>query len=275
MSDIMGDTGVIAAKQTKEAGAAVAKQMEAAAVNRDAAVRVNKLKFAYPGGKSILRDVSFEVKKGTIFVIAGHSGCGKSTLCNIISGIIPNSVKGSVSGNVEVLGKNMRGRSLAENARHVGFVFQNVDLQFVCTTVEDELAFGLENLCVEPSKIRKRVDDILREWDLEQFRLRNPGSLSGGQKRIVAMASVLILNPDILILDEPMSHLDEQGREIVKKAAVRIRDEGKTVIMVEHDLSLAEYADYWLLIDNGRVAAQGTPAELKSKPDILERLEFI
>ncbi len=240
----------------------------------DVAVRVSKLGFAYPGGKSILRDISFDVKKGSIFVIAGHSGCGKSTLCNIISGIIPNTIKGSVSGNVEVLGQNMRGRSLAENSKRVGFVFQNVDLQFVCTTVEDELAFGLENLCVEPSEIKIRVDEMLDKWKLEQFRLRNPGSLSGGQKRIVAIASVLILNPEVLILDEPMSHLDEPGREIVRNAAKRLRSEGKTVIMVEHDLSLAEYADYWLLIDNGSVAAKGTPADIKNKSDILKRLEF-
>ena len=239
------------------------------------AVVVRNLSFCWPGKEPLLQDISFCVKQGEILVIAGHSGCGKSTLCSILCGIIPNSVKGEMRGTVELMGQDLREMSLPRIAQQAGMVFQNVDMQFVCTTVEDELAFGLENLCVDPEEIRRRVEEALREWNLQPLRLRDPGSLSGGQKRIVAMASILILNPPVIILDEPVSHLDEPGRELVRSAAEKLRRQGRTVVMVEHDLSLVTYADHWLLIDGGTAAAENTPEYFRANPEILRRLELI
>ena len=239
------------------------------------AVEAENISFAYPECEPVLKDISFCVKKGEIFVVAGLSGCGKTTLCDIICGIIPNVVKGELSGEVRLMGQSIHSQSLAQTAKNAAMVFQNADMQLVCTTVEDELAFGLENLCVEPEEIKRRVDAGLENWGLEELRLCDPGKLSGGQKRITAMASVLMLEPEVLILDEPMCQLDGQGRDMVKSAVLRLKNEGKTIIMVEHDLSLAEYADRWMLLENGCAAAIDTPENLKRSPEILKKLELI
>lgn len=239
------------------------------------AVEAEHISFAYPQCESVIDDVSFSVKRGEIFVIAGLSGCGKTTLCSIICGIIPNVIQGTLSGDVKIMGRTIANKTLAETAGTAAMVFQNADMQLICTTVEDELAFGLENLCVEPEKIRRLVDESLEHWGLEKLRLCDPGRLSGGQKKLTAMAAVLMLEPQVLILDEPMCQLDREGRAMVKNAVLRLKSEGKTIIMVEHDLSLAGYADHWMLMENGKVAAIDTPEKLMSDRIILEKLELI
>ena len=235
-------------------------------------VTVKNLSFAYPGSDKILNDVNFEIKSGEIFVIAGLSGCGKTTLCHILCGIIPNSIGGTLTGTVCVAG--CTGRSLAETALHIGLIFQDSDAQLICTTVEDELAFGLENLCFEPSEIRSRVDKMLCRLGLYEQRFSNPSMLSGGQKKLAALGSVLILEPEIIILDEPMSNLDKCGRSLVRSAIDELHTQGKTVIIVEHDLSLALFADRWMLLNNGRVAAIDTPQNLFSNKSLLRELEM-
>jgi energy-coupling factor transport system ATP-binding protein len=235
-------------------------------------VTVQNLSFVYPCGTTVLRDISFEIKAGEIFVIAGLSGCGKTTLCHILCGIIPNSIGGTLTGTVSVAGCN--GNSFAETALHVGLVFQDSDAQLICATVEDELAFGLENLCVEPSEIRARVDKMLRRLGLYERRLLNPAALSGGQKKLVALGSVLILEPKILILDEPMSNLDEEGRSLVRSAIDELHAQGRTLVIVEHDLSLALFADKWMLLNNGEVAAIDTPQRLFANKAFLRELKM-
>ncbi len=222
----------------------------------------------------VLRDVSFEIAAGEIAVLTGFSGCGKSTLCNIIGGIIPNVIHGDLTGHVELFGKDTAGVPLYETAQTAGMVFQNVDLQMVCTTVEDELAFGLENLCVPPEEIRLRGDEMMDRMGLEKFRLRSPSSLSGGQKRLISIARVFLKNPPILILDEPARHLDENGRKIVRETVLSLHRAGRTVIMVEHDLSLVDYAHRWIVIRDGKVAEDAPPQYFREHPEILERLEL-
>ena len=238
------------------------------------AVEAHALSFAYPGKCPILRELSFDVRPGEVFVLAGLSGCGKTTLCRILSGIIPHAVDGNLGGALYVLGRHMPESSLAETATHVGLVFQDVDTQLVCTTVEDELAFGLENLCTEPAEIRRRVQASLEEYHLEALRLCDPAQLSGGEKRRLAMAAVQILEPDLLILDEPMSNLDEAGQAMVRRTVESLRAAGKTVILSEHDLTLAAYADRCLVIRDGSAAYLGPMSALLANRERLCELEL-
>ena len=214
---------------------------------------VDSLSFSYDGKRKILDNVSLEAQPGQALVLAGYSGCGKSTLCLCMSGVIPNAVKGHLEGRVTADGFDVTASPLCECARHVGLVFQNPDDMLVCSAVEDELAFGLENLCVEPGEIRRRVDEMLEKFDLAPLALRDPARLSGGQQKRVSIAAVLIMGPQVIILDEPMTGLDAQSRELVFSAIDLLKRAGRTVIAVEHDLSLAGYADKIMYLREGRL----------------------
>ena len=236
------------------------------------AVEVKNLTFAYSGMAPLLRSVSFSICKGEMLVIAGQSGCGKTTLCRIICGIIPHSIKGTLDGEIAVMGIAPSSVSLPQNALNIGMVFQDPDSQIICTTVEDELAFGLENFCKPPNEIRRRVDELLAEFGFESLRYANPELLSGGQKKLLTIAAVLATSPPILILDEPMSGLDRRGRSLVTEAVEQQRLQGRTVIIIEHDLKTAECADRWLLLHDGAVAAHGAPSEITKDRSMLEGL---
>lgn len=218
------------------------------------AVEVRDLSFSYDGKRQILKKLNFDVRQGEALVLAGYSGCGKSTLCRCLCGIIPCCIKGELSGSVRVDGWNVSAGPLYENARRIGLVFQNPDDQIICSTVEDELAFGLENLCVEAGEIRRRVDGMLRRFHMEDMAGRDPARLSGGQKKLLTIASLLIMGPDTLILDEPMTGLDGDSRALVFGAIEELRQRGCTLIAVEHDLSLASYADRILYLREGELS---------------------
>lgn len=239
------------------------------------AVTVEALHFSYEGGAELLRGISFSIEAGETVVIAGASGCGKTTLCRVLCGIIPNAVGGELSGEIRLFGESCIGTELSQMATRVGYLFQQSDDQIICSTVEDELAFGPENLCLPPDEIARRVDEMLHYFGLRELRLMNPERLSGGQKKLVALAAVLILEPEVIILDEPMAGLDTRSRVLVKDAIERLGDEGKTVVVVEHDLSLADYADRWLLLDKGSVAAEGKPLEFAGQAALLKRLGML
>ena len=216
------------------------------------AVDIKNLTFAYDGGAPVLRDICFEISAGETFVIAGPSGSGKTTLCNILCGVIPNAVKGDLSGHISIMGIDPREAGLPQTALCAGMVFQDAESQIICTTVEDELAFALENL-----------------------RSANPNSLSGGRKKLLTIAAVLAPSPPILILDEPMSGLDADGRELILKTIEQQRSRGMTVIIVEHDLGLVEFADRWLLLRSGEAAACGKPSDILQDEKLLKELRLI
>lgn len=228
-------------------------------------IQIENLKFTYGTGTQILKGVNLAIEKGEMVGLIGDSGCGKSTLCHIMCGIIPNVIGGEVSGQVRIHDKNMRQTKLKDMAETVGFVMQDSDRQIVCSTVEDELAFGPENLCVPPEEIRKRVDDTLELLQMTEFRETDPNHLSGGQKQLITIESVLTLQPEILILDEPFSHLDEEARIRTMDLLLKLKAEGKTIIIVEHDHQLIEEADRWILLADGVVAMAGKPEEVKER----------
>ncbi|MGI6361064.1 MAG: energy-coupling factor ABC transporter ATP-binding protein [Bacillota bacterium] len=235
------------------------------------AVIVENLSYAYEEGGQVLNDLSFALPRGSLTAIIGLSGCGKSTLCHALCGIIPQVLGGTLSGKIILDGYDIAEIPLVQLCRKIGLVMQDPDLQMVTTTVEDELAFAPENLCLEPALIRERIDEVLQLLQLEDLALKSPSKLSGGQKQLVAMGSVLTLNPTILILDEPMSHLDKNGKRLVKKALRLLQQAGKTLIMVEHDLTLAKEADLWLVMAAGRVERLDTPQAILADREFLKQ----
>jgi energy-coupling factor transport system ATP-binding protein len=208
------------------------------------AVELNKLNFKYKNvQKRTLENVNLIVNQGEILAICGVSGSGKSTLCNCICGLIPNVYEGEYSGEVKIFGQDISLMSRAEIATNIGIIFQNPSTQLFSPTIEDELAFGPENLCVDRNEIVLRIDEILKIINMEEYRCENPNSLSGGQQQLIAIASVLMLNPKIIICDEIMSWIDDDGKKIIKNLIIDLKKQGKTIIMVEHDKENLTIAD--------------------------------
>lgn len=208
------------------------------------AVEIKNLSFKYRNSsEKILNNINLIVNDGESIAILGQSGSGKSTLCNCICGLIPNVYSGEFSGDVFLYGKNIKNLDMAQIVTKVGIIFQNPSTQLFSPTIEDELAFGPENLCVEREEIGNRMDNILKIINMEKYRYDNPNNLSGGQQQLIAIASVLMLDPQILICDEIMSWVDEDGKEIIKNLLFKLKEEGKTIIIVDHDLENVKIAD--------------------------------
>ena len=198
------------------------------------AVEVKNLSVAYEG-RSIITDFTFSVEAGETVLLKGSSGCGKSTFLHAVCGLIPGSIQAEISGEVLIYGKNILGLSVAERAREIGIVMQNPETQLFCGNVEDEIAFGLENLCIPKDEMSRRIDKMLGFTGLEQYRYISPQELSGGQKQLVVLASVLALDPKILLFDEALSQLDSNGREALIAQFQALGREGRTLLFVEHD----------------------------------------
>lgn len=235
-----------------------------AARGTEHAVVVRGLRFAYPGAPLLLEDIDFTIRAGETVALLGLSGCGKTTLAQIICGVIPSLIPGTLSGDVSLFGVPLAGKSPAALAGLAALVFQDSDEQTICTTVEDELAFGLENIGMAAADIRARVEATLARYRFTELRLRDPAQLSGGEKKRLAVAAVSMLSPRLIALDEPLSGLDEAGRAQVADLLREMKAAGQTVIVVEHDLdaATASLADRWLVLAGGRIAAFDTPAAL-------------
>lgn len=209
-----------------------------------------------------LEGINFSVNKGEFVAVLGHNGSGKSTLAKLC-----NAIYEPTSGTVTVKGIVADSEEKADEIRRiVGMVFQNPDNQIVATIVEDDVAFGPENLGIEPSEIRKRVDEALEAVNMYKFRHREPHKLSGGQKQRVAIAGVLAMQTECIVLDEPTAMLDPMGREEVMKAVHRLNKEmGITVVLITHFMDEAVQADRAVVMDGGKIVMQGTPREVFSQ----------
>jgi energy-coupling factor transporter ATP-binding protein EcfA2 len=220
--------------------------------------------FKYLGGDSLaLRKIDLNIEEGEYVVITGPSGCGKTTLCRAINGLVPQFHRGYIAGNVIVGGKNTRESSVAELAPIAGLVFQQPENQLVTLNVEREIAFGPENLGVDPKEIRRRVEELIEMLDLEHLRDKHPHEMSGGEQQRVAMAATLALKPKILVADEPTSNLDPQSAEIILELIADLNRRDMTVVLVEHRLDLvSKDASRIILMDKGCIVADGIPREV-------------
>lgn len=235
-------------------------------------IEVKDLKYRYPGTTELALDgVSFTVEKGEFIGIAGENGAGKSSLSQALLGLIPQFYKGAYGGSVTVCGMDARNTPVSELCRHVGLVFQNPfnQLSGAKDTVYDEVGYGLQNLGFPPEEIRTRVESVLRCFGIWEYRDRNPFDLSGGQLQRVAICSVLAMNPDVLILDEPTSQLDPEGSEEVFHTVDELTKMGITIIMIEQKIEkLAGYCDRVLLMHQGHVVDYDTPRKIFSRDDL-------
>ena len=239
----------------------------------DTIIKFDNVSFAYEledeGIVNAVNDFSLEVPEGQFLAVLGHNGCGKSTVAKLINGIlVPNK------GKVTVEGMDTSDEEKTVDIRKtVGMVFQNPDNQIVATIVEDDVAFGPENLGVEPSEIRKAVDSALKAVGMYEFRKREPHRLSGGQKQRVAIAGVIAMNTKCIVMDEPTAMLDPQGRKEVMDTVMKLsREFGITVILITHYMDEAVKADRVIVMDGGRIAMDGTPKEVFRNVERMKKL---
>ena len=232
------------------------------------AVKFDHVTFSYDEQSApAVKDVSLSVKKGEFLAVIGHNGSGKSTLARLINGLLlPDK------GRVKVFGMDtLEGKNPVEIRKRAGIVFQNPDNQMVASIIEDDVAFGPENLGVEREEISKRIDWALKAVGMEAYRTGTPSRLSGGQKQRIAIAGVLAIKPDILILDESTAMLDPRGRREVMDVVTRLnREEGMTVILITHFMEEALLADRTIVLNRGEMVMQGTPAEIFLHSERLE-----
>lgn len=218
-----------------------------------------------------IKNLDLYVKQGEFVGIIGKNGSGKTTLCNIIRGIIPDFVQGTITGSISIDNKNINDIERGEMAELVGFVFQNPFSQIsgIKKTVFEEIAYGLENLGVEREEIRQRVTNVIKLLKIEDLQDKNPNELSGGQSQRVAIASIIVMNPKVLIFDEPTSQLDPLGTEEIFDILKLLKSQNKTIILVEHKIDLiAEYADRVVVMDDGEIIFNGETHEVLSNDKI-------
>ena len=231
-------------------------------------ISIKNVSFSYTDciDDAVLKDVNLQIESGECVVLAGESGSGKTTISKLINGLIPLYQSGTMAGDVFLGDKNTADMTLAEISKYVGSVFQNPRSQFFNVDTDSEIAFGCENLGVEPEEIRRRIDKTVKDFHLESLLGRNIFHLSGGEKQKIACASVNATDPDIFVLDEPSANLDLKTVDDLTEIIKLWKSRGKTVVVVEHRLHyLRDVADRIVYVKDGRVECEWTPAELEAK----------
>lgn len=236
-------------------------------------ISIKNLSFKYDyedeNAIQILKDINLEIKEGEFVALLGHNGSGKSTLAKLINGLLLPG-----QGDVLVDGMNTKSEEeIWDIRRTAGMVFQNPDNQLVATIVEDEVAFGPENMGVEASEIRRRVDRALEDVGMADFKKNAPHLLSGGQKQRVAIAGILAMSPKYIILDEPTAMLDPSGRREVMDTLIKLnKEEGKTIILITHYMEEAAISDRVVVMEDGKMVLSGRPREVFSQVDKIKGL---
>jgi len=238
-------------------------------------IKIRNLNFSYKDDEgnpeSVLRDLSLDIEKGEYVAVLGHNGSGKSTLAKLLNLVIEDYdyFEGSIEiDGMEISSPNMTEDDVYELRKKVGMVFQNPDNQIVATIVEEDVAFGPENLGLPREEIRARVDEALRIVGMTEYSRHEPHRLSGGQKQRIAIAGIIAMRPDCIIFDESTAMLDPMGRrEVVNTMEKLNREDGKTIITITHYMDEAVRADRVIVIDDGRIILDGTPSEIFAQAD--------
>lgn len=204
--------------------------------------------------KPILDGVCLKLTPGKITTLVGLSGSGKTTLLSSINGVLTHEKKGSVAGQIHLNDNSILGLELTDLSKSIGTVYQDPDTQIVFSSVYAELAFALENFCYEPDDMKIRIQDTAEALNMMHLLDRHPNELSGGEKQLVVLASVLVLEPEVLLLDEIMAQVDDKGSMLIKKSLLALKEKGKMILMIEHDLNNLDIADDILVIKDGHLS---------------------
>ncbi len=240
----------------------------------DTAIEIQRLSYEYPNGVRALHQIELSVGRGQFVVVMGPNGAGKSTLCLTLNGIIPQSTGGRFYGAVRIAGMDTMKHQVYEIAQHVGLVMQNPEAQLLCSSVEDELAFGPENLCIPVDEIRQRIHRTASAVRVEHVLERGPASLSGGQMQRVVTAAMLTMQPHIMVFDEATSALDPRGASALFELARELNTTNRmTVLMTEHKSEqIAEFADLVVILNEGEIVDIGPPRRVFSQVERLKQL---
>ena len=244
-------------------------------------IKIKDLSFSYKDGEDklipVLKNIDMSVKEGEFVAVLGHNGSGKSTLAKLINMILTEE-SGEFTGELSVCGKSITDDitedEIYEIRRHIGMVHQNPDNQIVATTVEEDVAFGPENLGIPREEIRKRVDEALEDVGMTEYMHHAPHRLSGGQKQRVAIAGIIAMQPEVIIFDESTAMLDPHGRREVMKTIKELNKLGKTILLITHYMDEAAEADRIIVLNDGEIYKEGTPEEIFSDAEALRRVRL-
>ena len=233
-------------------------------------IEVKHLSFGYDEDILTIDDISFQIQKGSYTTILGHNGSGKSTIAKLLMGLLEKK-----SGDIIVGGISLSEETLSQVRNQMGIVFQNPDNQFIGSTVRDDIAFGLENNCVDPALMDDIINEYAKKVNMYEFLDHEPTKLSGGQKQRVAIAGILAMSPSIIILDEATSMLDPRGKNEINALVHQLnKDKIMTIVSITHDIEEAALSDYVILLSDGHVVDEGKPEDVLMKKDEIERLSL-
>lgn len=231
-------------------------------------IDVQHLSFGYDEDTLTIDDISFTIEKGSYTTILGHNGSGKSTIAKLLMGLLEKK-----SGEIVIGGIPLTEETLNQVRSQIGIVFQNPDNQFIGATVRDDIAFGLENNCVDPALMDDIINEYAKKVNMYEFLDHEPTKLSGGQKQRVAIAGILAMSPSIIILDEATSMLDPKGRNEINALVHQLnKDKNMTIVSITHDIEEAALSDYVILLSDGHIVDEGRPEEVLMKKEEIESL---